>query len=120
MEAISTQKRSKNILKLKGSGHPPKEKTYKGHRYYWEQMTSEIDYGTNKNIDKIKEMNAIQLYTVNLDSMLMHSHPTESQINIFTDCSLTDKHTRSGYPIQYKKKEILANSIDENLTTHTV
>lgn len=82
-------------------------------------MTSEIDYGTNKNIDKIKEMNAIQLYTVNLDSMLMHSHSTESQINIFTDCSLTDKHTRSGYPIQYKNKEKLANSIDENLTTHT-
>ena len=43
--------------------------------------------------------------------MLMHSHPTESQINIFTDGSLTDKHAGSGYTIQYKKKEMLANSI---------
>ena len=49
--------------------------------------------------------------------MLSHTHPTESQINIFTDGSLTEEHAGSGYTIQYKKCEILADSI--KLPLHT-
>ena len=49
--------------------------------------------------------------------MLTHSHPTESQINIFTDGSLTEEHAGSGYTIQYRKREILADSI--RLPLHT-
>ena len=49
--------------------------------------------------------------------MKTQTHPTKSQINIFTDGSLTEKHVGSGYTIEHKKKEILSESI--RLPLHT-
>ena len=67
-------------------------------------------YGFNTTTDKIKELNPVQLCTVNLNSMLTHSHPTESQINILLDSSLTNTKAL-GTQYSTIKKEILANSI---------
>ena len=62
-------------------------------------------------------MNPPQRYTVNTDSLTHTAKPTESQINIYTDGSLTDEHAGSGYTIQYRKREIIADSI--RLPMHT-
>ena len=80
-------------------------------------MTDDTDYGFNITTDKIKEINPPQFYKIDLNSMKTQTHPTESQINIYTDGSLTEKHAGSGYTIQHKKKEILAESI--RLPLHT-
>ena len=85
----------------------PREETYLGHRLHWQHMTDDTDFGFNTTTDKIKEINPVHLYKIDLKSLEAHSHPTESQIKIFTDGSLIDQHAGSGFTIQYKKKEIL-------------
>ena len=64
-----------------------------------------------------KKLTPPQRYTVNTDSLTNTTKPTESQINIYTDGSLTDEHAGSGYTIQYKKRELIADSI--RLPMHT-
>ena len=71
-------------------------------------MIDDTDYGFNTTTDKIKELKSIQLYKINHESMLTHAHPKESQINIYTDGSLTNDHAGSGYTIQFKKKESIS------------
>ena len=110
LEAISAQKRNSRILKLKWIGHNPDKKTYIGHRYHWNTVILTHNADTNQTSDRIKEMNPPQRFTVNLDSLTQTSKPTESQTNVYTDGSLTDEHAGSGYTIQYKKKELIADS----------
>ena len=59
----------------------------------------------NQTADRIKETNPPQRYTVNTDSLTHKAKPTESQINIYTDGSLTNKREGSGYTIQYRQRE---------------
>ena len=66
---------------------------------------------------KRQETNPPQRYVVNTDSLNHTARPTESQINIYTDGSLTDQHAGSGYTIQYRKREVIADSI--RLPMHT-
>ena len=44
LEAISTLKRNKNILKLRWSRLHPDKKKYIGHRLHWQCMTDDTDY----------------------------------------------------------------------------
>ena len=92
-------------------------KTYIGHRYHWNSVILTHNANTNQTSDRIKETNPPQRYTVNIDSLTHTAKPTESQINIYSDRSLTDEHAGSGYTIQYKKKELIADSI--RLLMHT-
>ena len=117
LEAVSAQKRNSTILKLKWTGHNPSKKTYVGHRYYWNTILLTHSNDINETSDRIKETNPPQRYTVNTGSLTHTEKPTESQINIYTDGSLTDEHAGSGYTIQYKKKELIADSI--RLPMHT-
>ena len=98
-------------------GTQSQQKTYIGHRFYWTKVT-QTETSTTKGIsDRIKEMNPPQRYIVNTESFNHTTKPTESQINIYTDGSLTDQHAGSGYTIHYKQKEIIADSI--RLPLHT-
>lgn len=56
LEAISTQKRNKEILKLKWTGYNPDKKTYIGHRHHWHCQTDETNYGFSTDTDRIKEI----------------------------------------------------------------
>ena len=76
-----------------------------------------LNADNNQTSDRIKETNPPQRYTVNIDSLTNTSKPTESQINIYTDGSLTEEHAGSGYTIQHKKRELIADSI--RLPMHT-
>ena len=117
LEAISAQKRNARILTLKWAGHNPDKKTYIGHRHHWNTVILTLNADNNQTSDRIKETNPPQRYTVNTDSLTNTTKPTESQINIYTDGSLTDEHAGSGYTIQYKKRELIADSI--RLPMHT-
>ena len=66
----------------------------------WIQLIEETN-DTPVTTDKIKEINPTKLYNINHNSLLMHAHSTESQINIFTDGNLTAEHAGSVYTIQY-------------------
>ena len=66
-------------------------------------MTDDTDYGFNITTDKIKEINSPQFYKIDLNSMKTQTQPIKSQINIYADGSLTEKHAGSGYTIQHKK-----------------
>ena len=105
------RKRNARILKLKGTGHNPSKKTDIGHRYHWNTVILTHNADTNQTSGRIKETNPPQRYTVNTDSLTHTAKPTESQINIYTDGSLTDEHAGSGYTMQYRKREIIADSI---------
>ena len=111
------QKRNARILRLKWTGHNPNKKTYIGHRYHWNKVTLTNNSDTSVTSDRIKETNPLQRYVVNTDSLNHTARPTESQINIYTDGSLADQHAGSGYTIQYRKREIIADSI--RLPMHT-
>ena len=117
LEAISAQKNAR-ILTLKWSGHNPGKKTYIGHRYHWSTVILTLNADNNQTSDRIKETNPPQRYTVNTDSLTNTAKPTESQINIYTDGSLTDEHAGSGYTIQYKKRELIADSIRLPIYAH--
>ena len=84
-------------------GYNPNKKTYIGHRYHWNTVTLTNTADANTTSDRIKETNPPQRYLVNTDNFNNTAKPTESQINTYTDGSLTDQHAGSGYTIQYKK-----------------
>ena len=82
LEAISAEKRNARILKLKWTEHNPTKKTYIGHRYHWKTVILTHNADTNQTLDRIKETNPPQRYTVNVDSLTNQAKPTESQLSL--------------------------------------
>ena len=68
-------------------------------------MTDDTGFGFNTTSDKIKEVNPLHMCKVNLTSMEAKTQPTESQLNIYTDGSLTDKHAGSDQGIRYSARK---------------
>ena len=113
---LCTKKKCKNI-NTEMVWAQSRQKTYIGHRHHWNTIILTLNADNNQTSDRIKETNPPQRFTVNTDSLTNTAKPTESQINIYTDGSLTDEHAGSGYTIQYKKRELIADSI--RLPMHT-
>ena len=91
-------------------GSNPKHVTYVGHWIFWFDLRNEI-VGRHIQIDRIKGTERIRNYNVDLKSLDERNLPTQTQINIHTDGSMTYTHAGAGYVIFEQFNEMTSKSI---------
>ena len=97
-EAIASLSRNRYCMKLDWPGQNPTRKTYIGHLKYWWYKLEEVNIEIDEN-DRIQDLIWHKLYKIDTDSFLYHNLPIQTQINVYTDGSKTERHTGSGYVI---------------------
>ena len=111
LEALASFNRNKGVVKLNWAGKHPTKTTYTGHRLHWKSLSTEILGTNNTQNDRIEEHVQSKNYIIKQSSLENYSHSIESQLNIYTDGSLTTEHIGAGYTIQLQKEEIMAKCI---------
>ena len=109
-EAITALTRQETILRQTWIGQNPKHTTYTGHRRYWFDLKNEL-VGRHVMMDMQKGRIPEQNYIMNTESLKSETLTIQSQINIYTDGSMTCNHVGAGYVIYENTTEISNKSI---------
>ena len=109
-EAITALTRQETILRQTWIGQNPKHTSYTGHRRYWFDLKNDL-VGRHVLMDMQKGRIPEQKYIANMESLKTETLPIQSQINIYTDGSMTCNHVGAGFVIYENNTEINSKSI---------
>ena len=108
-ESIASIARNRHCMTLDWAGQNATRKTFIGHLKYWQYKLQEVQLQIDEN-DRIYDMIWHKLYRIDTDSFDSKTMPIQSQLNVYTDRSKTDKHVGSGYIIIKENNTYLEGS----------